>query len=481
MSECGGESDLRRSTRLKQKSEEGNKSSDKVIQELLSEDIDDIVSAKSLYVKEAHKYFGSCKRKINSSPKISAKSGRGKKDSIRITGSQQTIQASFSRQDRPIGSLSRSVTLDDLSQEFEFNRNSAGLLSRNATQTQAYKGIDATFSDTCVSNSSITSFVSASEEISAINTEDKQTRRTHVNNIGSTIDKRSAKSVPPTLQEVIKRSISTADLTSIESASIDMHPNKDTERGVKEPSSFREMMDMMREEWKNVLAESMAKLKSDLQQDMGITKAEKEVVCNEITKIKAEQTKTQNEVKRVNDKVNGCHVQVSELISIVGRQDQIIQECKNEIENLRITSTNANMFIRGVSVKKNESIKEAIQNFFSHKMQVPEQIPIKSAFFIGKAGSGDRPIKVILANSQDRGKLIQYVKNLKGETNERGKSFSVEAELPPRTRAHRNRLRNIRKENSEKDRVDQFEMEMKDNNLIIEGKIYEKEVKPPLV
>ena len=145
-----------------------------------------------------------------------------------------------------------------------------------------------------------------------------------------------------------------------------------------------------------------------------------------------------------------------------------------------MSSTRANLFIKGLVIRKDESIDSVVTNFFKEKMGIQETIPIAEAYKINKKDK-NTIIKIELSNQRDRGKIFKHVKNLKDCKNEFGKAYHLDLDLPPKSRAARNRLKEIRWENANKSSVDQHTIEPKKGNITIDGETYVKAVKPPCV
>ena len=260
----------RRLHRIKQKSEEGQ--TEKVIKDILNEDIDELLSAKKLHVNESHKRFISCKNRgeltshSNLSPHSSTRGDCTKKESfILISSSQRTISAIFLHVSKP-GRLCKSQTLSDLTLVSEDTSNTGLKLYNSNKEGRCEESV---FIGNNTSNTSLASFVLASEDylITAIDPLSTENDEESVNKeMNSCLNIELLEVEYQRKKGNISKTIHETELFSAKMA-------KPTE--AKKPENFQDMMVMMKSEWKNLLSESMEQLKRDLQKDIQNSKQEK--------------------------------------------------------------------------------------------------------------------------------------------------------------------------------------------------------------
>ena len=234
-------------------------------------------------------------------------------------------------------------------------------------------------------------------------------------------------------------------------------------------SLMRELMEEMRGEWKKLIDDSVHSLKEDLKTEL----------TKDIKELDKSQKEMRTEVDTTKAQLNGCKIQVGELTDIVHRQDQIIKECKSHIESLQANVSGNKLFISGIVFKKEETYEQAVTRFFKDIMKIEEAIPLNGVYKTGPSKAS--PLKVELTYRQNRGKIFSYSKNLSGVLNQFERSYSIDAEQPPRIRANRRKIRAIRATNASMPEINQLSLEVKNGKLHVDGGAYQDPIKPPSV
>ena len=173
----------------------------------------------------------------------------------------------------------------------------------------------------------------------------------------------------------------------------------------------------------------------------------------------------------------GCKLQMKELSGVVIRQDHMLRECRQDIISLKMQLMKPNLLIFGIVKKDKESFIDAVKNFFKNVMNITSDIPIKVAYRKGRGRGG--PVYITLMNAADKGKIFKNASELKDKTNALGKSYKIEDDLPAAVREHKKRERQIIAINRKRQVSDQLNVKMEKGSLLVDGKRYQKVLKPP--
>ena len=185
--------------------------------------------------------------------------------------------------------------------------------------------------------------------------------------------------------------------------------------------------------------------------------------------VKADTTQVSNDLTTTNFKVQLCQEEIEMLKGTVIRQEQIIAECKAEIETLQVNQMRSNLIIKGIVQSEKENCKELVKNFFKEKLEITEEIKICSANRMGKGKKA--PMFVKLMDDDDKPKIFSKVKLLADLKNEYQAAYSVDEQLPGRTREKRRRKRNLMAENRKKT-VDKLIMSFEKGKLMVNNAEY---------
>ena len=244
------------------------------------------------------------------------------------------------------------------------------------------------------------------------------------------------------------------------------------------PDDWKSFMLTLQDNLTKSMTQSIESLKVELKADIVQVKLDKEAIKEDLVKIELEQVTMKTDLTKTKEQLNGCKVQISDLIGIVTRQDQIIKECKSQIEELKMSVSNANLIIQGIIVKKDQPYREAVNQFFQNQMKIQEDINIE---FVTRKGKGkNAPLLVRLKDTSQKGVIFSHVKNLKDITNELDKPYCIDNDLPPATRERRRHIRQTVAINEKLDANAKLQIDVETkNDMKIEGTQYVKQVKPP--
>ena len=135
------------------------------------------------------------------------------------------------------------------------------------------------------------------------------------------------------------------------------------------------------------------------------------------------------------------------------------------------------MIIYGIEDNdKDEDCVKRAQGFFRHQMGIKQAIPLKKAHRPGKGKN--RPMKVILSNTNDKSAIYNNVRNLQDKCNSNNKKYRIEDELPPPIRAAKKKACDLAWHNN-KSVADQLVMSVKKGKLLLNNDEYEHQIIKP--
>ena len=134
-----------------------------------------------------------------------------------------------------------------------------------------------------------------------------------------------------------------------------------------------------------------------------------------------------------------------------------------EIRNMRKQMRKPNIFISGLIECGAEETQyqriELVKTFFKEKMDISDELKIKDAF---RQGLGNpRQMCVIFANLDYKYKVLSNSSKLKGKRNARRHLFYIDEDLIDEEREMRNYMKELRKENFEKDDQDKLKINIR--------------------
>ena len=232
---------------------------------------------------------------------------------------------------------------------------------------------------------------------------------------------------------------------------------------------IREMKDEITKDFKDSMEESLKNLKTEITTEVTALKQVRSEVDTNIANFK-------RGAEKVDLSVKTCQIQLSEVIGVCIRQDQMLKECQEEIETLKAYKDRKLLRINGLIEQKNENCKAVVSAFFKEKLEISKEIDMLEVYRLGKGTN--RTMKVMLKNPRDKGLIFGNTKKLANLTNSENKPYSVSDQLTAKRNAARNRARHIVRQNK-KSTGEQLAMQFEKGKLLIEGKDYQKKIKPP--
>ena len=136
----------------------------------------------------------------------------------------------------------------------------------------------------------------------------------------------------------------------------------------------------------------------------------------------------QNTLDETVERCNNCFDQVDLLTTVSVRQENEIGKLKDRLNRIEADSMKSHLLISGIEEKEEEDCSKLITNFFKLKCKITDTIEIKDAHRIGQGTN--RTIRVKLADDDDKGKIFNNAKNLRGKKNNRDKGYFIQNEQP---------------------------------------------------
>ena len=215
-----------------------------------------------------------------------------------------------------------------------------------------------------------------------------------------------------------------------------------------------------------------------LRTDVTALKTEKSETLSKIASYKTRQSEVSTELNKTRNQLRGLQVQMNELIGIVARQDQIIEECKNQIDQLQTQRQRKYLVITGIVRTENQSPLEAANLFLQNLVKVTG-IQIHKAFSLGKGLA--KPIK-IKVDISDKMTILKNAKNLKNLKNVNEKPYRISEQLPPRKHVTRNRQRQIMYENYQPvNAANKLNINYNKGKFEVNGATYRKKIRYPTI
>ena len=163
---------------------------------------------------------------------------------------------------------------------------------------------------------------------------------------------------------------------------------------------------------------------------------------------------------------------------IVSKQDQVIKHLSSKVVDLEKQSMKNNVVITGLNEKNDENCKLEVKEFFRLQMRIAEEVPIEVAHRIGEGKH--RPMVVRVAEGA-KGKIFSKVGNLCDITNEDGRKYYVNDQLPDELNERRRKNNYFLAENKIRPVAHQLQMLVNKGKLSIANEEYKRKVDPLLV
>ena len=167
------------------------------------------------------------------------------------------------------------------------------------------------------------------------------------------------------------------------------------------------------------------------------------------------------------------------LVGIVERQAVQIESLSQKVDKQTARSMRKNIVISGLveSEDDTEDAKSIVQKFFKDEMQIEPEI--NTAHRIGDKLPGKktpRPMVTRLVSMEEKRKIFQNVKNLKGRKNSRGKAFFISDQLPESLAEERKKNSERIKQNKAKSTEEQLDLKVRGGKLYVNNQL----VRPPV-
>ena len=227
-------------------------------------------------------------------------------------------------------------------------------------------------------------------------------------------------------------------------------------------------------EWKQLLEEAKVELQTNFTNSIAEAKRDLET---SISELREEKVKVETDLKEAKRQLKVCQLQLNETAGVCVKHDQVINECKRDIEMLKEKADRSIVKIAGLIEKKNEDCAEIVKTFFRDVLKVTGTVPLVDTHRVGKGD--DRLMIVYLANPRDKGRIFACGKNLKDVKNRNDKPYNIFDQLTAKKRAEKNRKRQLHAANKAMEAKDQLEMKFNRGDLIVDGEKYVKKVRPP--
>ena len=201
---------------------------------------------------------------------------------------------------------------------------------------------------------------------------------------------------------------------------------------------------------------------------------------------KIQQIETRMDVQKkklqvVSDKVDQVTIDRDKfnfMIDLLIGQEQRITHLNDKVTDMQVRSMKANLVINGLPQQENEDCKEVVSTFFKEKMKIEEEVKIDVAHRIGAGKT--RAMVVRLKDPSEKAKIFTSVSKLKGKKNSEDKHYSVGDQLPEAIAERQRQMRMHYKDNQDHLVKDRLAMEFKKGTLLVEGRSYCKQLRPPV-
>ena len=185
--------------------------------------------------------------------------------------------------------------------------------------------------------------------------------------------------------------------------------------------------------------------------------------------------KQDKQIKDLEDKV--CL-----LTKLVCSQDTELTALKNKLKFDEKQQTKTTLIIHGIVNDSSKTEMQLIESFFKDDMKLASNPPrVISAYWSRKGKNEDdasntSPMIVKLKAFEDKKKVFDNLKNLKGHKNAKGKYFSIRSQQPDSFNEDDIRKRSIFQSNKKLPPANKQQMELKKGTLTINGVKYAKKV-----
>ena len=263
------------------------------------------------------------------------------------------------------------------------------------------------------------------------------------------------------------------------------HDEEDKEEAPQARGSTPDYNNMSNGDMIKLFMETVTKHKDELKLEIrrGETRIQNLKVSNEdhskkLTILTSQCQDLEKSLSAADSSIKNLTDKVLLLTNITIRQSALISKLQDKNESNDTRTLKNCLIIKGLMETKPENCKAVVESFFSDKLKLNHPVTIQVAHHI--SNGKNRPMRVVLQNPQQKGIIYKNVSNLKGVTNEKGKKYQIQDQLPPRASERTIRNKDLMWQNSrKKNTAKHLEMTIKNGQLAINNTPSKKLVHPP--
>lgn len=207
-------------------------------------------------------------------------------------------------------------------------------------------------------------------------------------------------------------------------------------------------------------------------------------------RLKKDNTEVRNHCQHFYQSENSSKIEFKELkdkvdilSNVVIRMEEQAKIASQKLLDLQTRSMRKNLIISGLEESRDETpdqLLETVRQFIAEKLKVQEDVQLKTAHRLNyQDGSECKPVVFKLKDVNQKSLLLSHGPNLRGMTNNKGKHFYLNEQLPDRYAEDRRYAQHWIKQNKSKPVNDQMQMKIYKNKLRINNEPYQKKVSPP--
>ena len=243
-------------------------------------------------------------------------------------------------------------------------------------------------------------------------------------------------------------------------------------------SELQHMFDKFAEDMRNsmkvtvdeAIEASMTKLSTELKDEIATLKLDKEKVLNDLQAITTSQSTITDDLAQARRELDTCKLQLAEVRETVIKQDQMLDECRNELDRVKAKISDNILKIRGIKENEGENCIEKVKKFFKDTLGIEQEMKLYSAYRIRRGKN--RTILIELKNARQKGLVFANVSKLAELP------FSIDSQVSGKKSAARRRNRHVMWKNK-KDTASQLIMSIEKQKLIVDGMEYQKQLVHP--
>ena len=212
-----------------------------------------------------------------------------------------------------------------------------------------------------------------------------------------------------------------------------------------------------------------------------------------IQKVRNAQKALESKVEALNNTIDVCtqsvddiDAEIDEINDVNMKLVQAAVKLESQYEELNKNQKMMNMrtnkgcyILNGISVKKDETAKDAVARFIKTLLEITVEIPVVSAHKMGNASHA--PIWFKLEDPDDAARIFKNIAKLKDKENERGRKYNLRDYTNEEEREAKIRQQDIVMENGRLPSSNQLETAYNRGKLFVNGEEYEKKLKEPKI